>query len=82
MKFGKLLRLQANLKWNSKWFDYYVDYKGFKKHMKSHLDENRRISLWKNYQAEFKPRWNREIAKVNNFMKREIELLNYRLEKK
>eukprot|EP00474_Spongospora_subterranea_P002007 CRZ02465.1 hypothetical protein [Spongospora subterranea] len=30
MKFGKSIRLEANLPWNTKWTDYYLNYKKFK----------------------------------------------------
>mmetsp|Transcript_25639 Transcript_25639/g.72586 ORF Transcript_25639/g.72586 Transcript_25639/m.72586 type:complete len:549 (-) Transcript_25639:398-2044(-) len=72
MKFGKVIRLEANLAWNDRYVDYFLDYKGLKQLLKSHIKADDKIHDMTAFFEEFKPRWKRELLKVETFLKREI----------
>ncbi|GBG33768.1 Ectoine utilization protein EutE [Hondaea fermentalgiana] len=75
MKFGKTIRLEQNLSWNSKWIDLFLEYKELKQLLNAHIDSFGRFKNVHAFMEEFKPRWKREVLKIDGHLKRQMQTI-------
>ncbi|SPQ96007.1 SPX domain-containing protein [Plasmodiophora brassicae] len=70
MKFGKSIRLEANLPWNTKWADYYLNYKKFKQliHQLAQLGHDQEDKL------------NQVLLEAKSLLERSVSVTNFESE--
>lgn len=79
MKFGKTIRLEQNLSWNAKWIDLFLEYKELKQLLNAHIDSFGRFKMVNDFMEEFKPRWKREVLKIDGHLKRQVQQIRTKI---